>query len=92
MTVSAYIGLRDAATRDILSKTSPRSSVGRDEPQETAGKQRVSGGAGHVQDTAVSRLEMPDKIDPDLRAVFVAWDDLPPAIKAGIMAMVKAVQ
>ncbi len=31
------------------------------------------------------------KSDPDLAAVLAAWPDLPEAIKAGILAMVKAV-
>ncbi|QKK09289.1 MAG: hypothetical protein HND58_14740 [Planctomycetota bacterium] len=28
--------------------------------------------------------------DPDLAAVVAAWDDLPPAVRAGIVAMVSA--
>jgi hypothetical protein len=31
------------------------------------------------------------KTDPDLAAVVAAWPDLPEAIKAGILAVVKAV-
>ncbi len=32
------------------------------------------------------------KTDPDLAAVVAAWPDLPEAIKAGILAMVKAAE
>jgi hypothetical protein len=32
----------------------------------------------------------PKPTDPELAAVVAAWPDLPPAIRAGIVAMVKA--
>lgn len=41
------------------------------------------------------RLEMPlamppKPLDPELAAVAAAWPELPPALRAGIVAMVKA--
>jgi len=35
-------------------------------------------------------IRTPTGIDPDLAAVVDAWPDLPEALKAGILAMVKA--
>ncbi len=32
----------------------------------------------------------PDPLTPDLRALVDAWPDLPPAVRAGILAMVEA--
>ncbi len=48
-------------------------------------------GLRHIDD----RLSLPKpygapKLAPDLAAVVIAWPDLPDAIRAGILAMVKA--
>lgn len=32
----------------------------------------------------------PTPADPDLAAVIAAWPDLPPAVRAGVVAMVRA--
>lgn len=40
--------------------------------------------AGAAVETAAAAL------DPDLQSVIEQWPDLPPAVKAGIVAMVKA--
>ena len=57
------------------------------QPQENAGKTGVSSewaavGAAAKPETAA--------IDPDLQAVIQAWPGLPTALRAGIVAMVKA--
>jgi len=41
-------------------------------------------------DTCQSEPPRPTPTDPDLAAVVAAWPELPEAIKAGIVAMVKA--
>jgi hypothetical protein len=38
----------------------------------------------------LAELPTPDATDPDLARLVAAWADLPPAIRAGIVAMVKA--
>ena len=56
------------------------------EPQETPGKQGFSqNGCALVAQNPAGR-----SVDPDLQAVVDAWPGLPPAVKAGIVAMVKA--
>jgi hypothetical protein len=39
---------------------------------------------------ACSGLESRPNLDPDLAAIVAAWPELPEAIKAGILAMIKA--
>ena len=48
---------------------------------------RAAGGA-----TAALPYSLSVPADPELRAIVEAWDDLPQAVKAGILAMVKATQ
>src|SRR5262249_9222357 len=45
----------------------------------------TAGGQNRVQTGAPAGLQ-----DPDLRAVVEAWDRLPAAIRAGVLAMVRA--
>ncbi len=51
-----------------------------------------SGGSknGNIAKTFGERTVMAKPTDPDLAAVVAGWADLPPAIRAGIVAMVKA--
>jgi hypothetical protein len=44
----------------------------------------------HHQTTETQLGQETRKTDPDLDAVIASWDGLPSAVKAGIMAMVKA--
>jgi hypothetical protein len=51
--------------------------------------------AGFARDNADSRVDVQADVqepraDPDLAAVCEAWSALPPAVRAGIVAMVKA--
>ena len=55
----------------------------------------VSGGAKSDAHSAPSAPNSPGNpptppTDPELAAIAAAWPDLPPAIRAGIVAMVKA--
>jgi len=55
-------------------------------------RRKSAGGAdmeGAVLDAVQGRLLLTEK-SPDLAAVVKAWPDLPEAVKAGIVAMVKA--
>jgi hypothetical protein len=54
--------------------------------QETAEKEAVAAGGGAESGAPVAGRVL----DPDLKAVVAAWPALPPAIKAGITAMVTA--
>ena len=57
-------------------------------------RRKSAGGAdmeGAVLDGVQGRLLLTEK-SPDLAAVVKAWPDLPEAVKAGIVAMVKAAQ
>ena len=56
--------------------------------QETPGKTHVSEGPG-ADAGAVETKNAHD--DPDLQAIIDGWPDLSGAVKAGILAMVKAV-
>jgi hypothetical protein len=53
----------------------------------------ASGGSKSGNNAACSGAERDIEAvpaDPDLAAVVAAWADLPPALRAGILAMVKA--
>ncbi len=51
-------------------------------------------GAGPTEPPTIApdlaKLPTPDPTDPDLARLVAVWADLPPAIRAGIVAMVKA--
>jgi hypothetical protein len=65
--------------------------VGCEHTQDSGGKQRASGQRGTPNGT-VGGGPSPKTppADPDLAAVVMAWPDLPAALRAGIVAMVKA--
>jgi hypothetical protein len=58
-----------------------------DLPQETQGKTGISADAGADAGAVETKRE---QFSPDLQALIDAWPALPDAIKAGILAMVKA--
>ena len=80
---SAYVGSTGEATR------TPDLRIMRPQPKSRNGS--VSNSLGQAAPT-VGHLLATDtcKMDPDLAAVIEAWDRLPEAIRAGIVAMVKA--
>jgi hypothetical protein len=47
---------------------------------------------GVAKDPVVPDVVPKRRIDPDLAAVIAAWPNLPNAVRAGILAMVKASQ
>lgn len=51
-----------------------------------------SGGSnsGNIPAPSGGSPDAPTPADPDLSAVVAAWPDLPPAIRAGVLALVKA--
>jgi hypothetical protein len=57
-------------------------------PQPDRSKARSANGKGNIGDRL--SLHLPYEITPDLAAVVDAWSSLPEAIRAGILAMVKA--
>lgn len=67
--------------------------LGPEQPQSPPGNMGVAseGGAqcGALAPNSAPSLT-PVSADPDLAAVIAAWSDLPPAIRAGIVAMVRA--
>ena len=60
---------------------------GFEQPAETPAKRGISE-TGGAKSGALSPVSTP--IDPDLAAITAAWPELPAALKAGIVAMVKA--
>jgi hypothetical protein len=58
-------------------------------PPETRGKRGASEGTG-ADAGAVETKTAHD--DPDLQAIIDAWPALPEAIKAGILAMIRAAE
>lgn len=56
-------------------------------PRKNAGKTQVTNQSG-AESGALGAREAP--IDPELAAVVEAWPALPDAIKAGILAMIRA--
>ena len=54
-------------------------------PQETQGEKGVSDDAGAVETKTMH-------FEPDLQAVIDRWQDLPEAIKTGILAMVRTAE
>lgn len=68
--------------------------LGFERPPETSGNTGVAGESG-AESGALSSDSAPNATpdaptDPELAAVVTAWPDLPPAIRAGIVALVKA--
>jgi hypothetical protein len=66
-------------------------------PPFPTGKTKVSGSGGSNSGNKDARLgdssgvvTPPQPTDPDLSRLVAAWPDLPPAIRAGIVAMVNA--
>jgi hypothetical protein len=68
--------------------------AGSEPPHDSSGKTRVpdSGGAhsGALSGDSDPKTPPAPPADPDLSAVAAAWPNLPLAIKAGILAMVRA--
>ena len=48
------------------------------------------GGVGRPSSSPSSGKQDDGQVDPDLATVIAAWDDLPDAVRAGIVAMVRA--
>ena len=67
---------------------------GLEHPSKTPGNTLVSdsGGSksGNKEGGFGPPTAPPKPTDPELAAVVAAWPDLPPALRAGIVAMVKA--
>lgn len=67
---------------------------GLEHPANPAGNTRVSDSGGSKSGNngaGFGPLTPPAKpTDPELAAVVAAWTDLPPAVRAGIVAMVRA--
>jgi len=66
-------------------------AVGFEHPSEMPDKQRIPADrgteSGTLGDGAASNRQ---PADPDLADVVKAWPDLPAAVKAGILAMIRA--
>jgi hypothetical protein len=54
------------------------------------GSRRGPGSIGQRRSLAPSVIHDAGRTDPDLAAVIDSWDRLPEAVRAGIVAMVKA--
>lgn len=69
-------------------------SPGLEQPPETTGNTGVSlpSGAkcGALSSDSVPNPTLTKPTDPELAAVVAAWPDLPPAIRAGVLALVRA--
>jgi hypothetical protein len=80
--------------RDSVRETRPRSSVGQTESQNPCENQQVFERGGHVVDTTSSpngvNCPRMAEMDSELTAVIAAWAMLPKAVRAGVVAMVKA--
>ena len=62
----------------------------RRETANSSGNTGVSAFSGHIQATDPADHRRIEPIDPDLQALVDAWLTLPAAVKAGILAMVRA--
>jgi hypothetical protein len=64
-------------------------------PGFPAGKSEVAGSGGNKSGNTGARIGdsagVATPSDPELAAVVAAWPDLPPGIRAGVLALVKAV-
>ena len=73
--------------------TSPQCPAGVEHPADFAGKPGISQPGGAESDAPGGDLaSIRQPADSDLAAVVKAWPDLPPAIRAGILAMIQAAQ
>jgi hypothetical protein len=61
-------------------------------PDRNRTSSKSPGKAQNPEKRAVKSAATPPIIDPDLAQVLVSWATLPAALKAGIVAMVKAAQ
>jgi hypothetical protein len=79
---------------DILAKTGSRSSIGIGDPAKSPGNQRQFGPGGHLVDTSVSPNDanghLTASVDAQLARVVQAWNRVPKAMRAGIVAMIEA--
>jgi len=66
----------------------PRNPSGKPHPPKEGGSKSGNTGAGSGPPTPPATP--PEPTDPELAAVAAAWPGLPPALRAGIAAMVKA--
>lgn len=75
-------------------ETGPMGRAGLEHPPESPGNKGVSlsGGAkcGALPGDSDPNPTPATPTDPELAAVVAAWPDLPPAIRAGVLALVKA--
>jgi len=69
-------------------------ATGLELPRFPAGKSGVAESGGNKSGNTGARFDdssgVTNPTDPDLAAVVAVWPDLPPALRAGIVAMVKA--
>lgn len=63
--------------------------AGFEQCENPSGNPRVSD-EGVTESVTIDAEKPTETIDPDLAAVMAAWPDLPPALRAGILAMVAA--
>lgn len=67
---------------------------GLEHPENPAGNTLVSDSGGSKSGNKAADFGQPTPTakpaDPELAAVVAAWSDLPPPVRAGIVAMVKA--
>lgn len=69
----------------------PQHPCGKPHIPESGGSKSGNIGAGFGGPTPPATPPIPPPTDPELAAVVAAWGDLPPAIRAGVLAMVRAV-
>jgi len=65
-------------------------ATGLEHSHDSSGNTRVSESGGSKSGNSGPDSGAPMAADPELAAVVAAWPELPPAIRAGILAMVGA--